>query len=197
MLHLLQVMDKVSQNLFAELMLREVGRVTRGTGTREAGLEEMDALMTEIGAAKDESRLEDGSGLSRNTLATPRSFTRLLAYLYGSKYRDDWLSLLPIGGEDGTLRRRFADARGTRANSAGVKANATGKGITSNVGGTKANGGGILAKTGSLSRALTLSGYAESKTHGWLAFSILVNDFSTPQREVRAWIDKIAMTLLD
>jgi D-alanyl-D-alanine carboxypeptidase/D-alanyl-D-alanine-endopeptidase (penicillin-binding protein 4) len=202
MLHLLQVMDKVSQNLFAELMLREVGRVTRRTGTREAGLEEMDALMTEIGATKDESRLEDGSGLSRNTLATPRSFTRLLAYLYGSKYRDDWLSLLPIGGEDGTLRRRFTNARGTRANGAGIGASVGGVtanagGIKANAGGIKANAGGILAKTGSLSRALALSGYAESKTHGWLAFSILVNDFSAPQGEVRAWIDKIAMTLLD
>jgi serine-type D-Ala-D-Ala carboxypeptidase/endopeptidase (penicillin-binding protein 4) len=195
MLHLLQVMEKVSQNLFAELMLREVGRVTRRTGTREAGLEEMDALMTEIGTAKDESRLEDGSGLSRNTLATPRSFTRLLAYLYGSKYRDDWLSLLPIGGEDGTLRRRFTDARGIRANTPSVNSN-TG-GIKANAAGIKANAAGIKAKTGSLSRALALSGYAESKTHGWVAFSILVNDFSAPQGEVRAWIDKIAMTLLE
>ncbi len=209
MLHLLQMMDKVSQNLFAELMLREVGRVTRRVGTREAGLEEMDALMTEIGAAKDESRLEDGSGLSRNALATPRSFTRLLAYLYGTKHRDEWLSLLPIGGEDGTLRKRFTEARGIRANAAGVTANAGGikantRGINANAGGIKANApgiksnaGSIKAKTGSLSRALALSGYAESKSHGVLAFSILVNDFSAPQAEVRAWIDKIAVTLLD
>ena len=168
-------MDKVSQNLFAELMLREVGRVTRHTGTREAGIEELSALIAEIGGAKDDARIEDGSGLSRNTLVTPRLITRLLAHMSGSKYRDEWLSLLPIGGEDGSLQRRFADSKGN----VGVDAR------------------GIRAKTGSLARALALSGYAESKTQGRLAFSILVNDFAAPQSEVRAWIDKIAMALLE
>ena len=49
---LLQMMDKVSQNLYAELMLREVGRFSRHQGTREAGLEEMDAMMHEIERGK-------------------------------------------------------------------------------------------------------------------------------------------------
>jgi len=168
LVQLLQVMDKVSQNLFAELMLREVGRVMRHAGTREAGIEELDALLSETGAAKDDARLEDGSGLARNAMVTPRLLTRVLVHVHSiAKFREDWLSLLPVGGEDGTLRRRFPDTRSIRA------------------------------KTGSLSRALSLSGYAESKTHGRLAFSILVNDFAAPQPEVRAWIDKIAMTLLD
>ncbi|MGA3203114.1 MAG: D-alanyl-D-alanine carboxypeptidase, partial [Bryobacteraceae bacterium] len=53
----------------------------------------------------------------------------------------------------------------------------------------------IHAKTGTLSRAIALSGYAESKTRGWLAFSIIVNSFSAPPSEVRQWIDKIALEL--
>jgi D-alanyl-D-alanine carboxypeptidase/D-alanyl-D-alanine-endopeptidase (penicillin-binding protein 4) len=170
LIDLLQTMDKLSQNLFAELMLREVGRVSRHQGTREAGLEELGALLAELGASKDESRLEDGSGLSRNAMATPRSLTRLLVFMHGSRYRDDWLSLLPAGGEDGTLRHRLC---------------------------CMADGKGIRAKTGSLSRALALSGYADSKTRGRLAFSIIVNDFSAPAGEVRAWIDKIALALLE
>ncbi len=167
---LLQVMDKVSQNLFAELMLREVGRVERHMATREAGVEELGAMLVEMGGAKDEARLEDGSGLSRNALVTPRLMTRLLTNLYGGKYREEWMSLLPAGGEDGTLRHRLCCVM---------------------------DGRGIRAKTGSLSRALALSGYADSKTRGRLAFSILVNDFSTPVSEVRQWIDKIAEVLLE
>ncbi len=100
-------MDKVSQNLFAELMLREVGRAQRHMATREAGLEELDAMIVEMGGTKDEARLEDGSGLSRNALVTPRLMTKLLAYLFAGKYREEWISLLPVGGEDGTLRRRL------------------------------------------------------------------------------------------
>jgi serine-type D-Ala-D-Ala carboxypeptidase/endopeptidase (penicillin-binding protein 4) len=170
MTDLLQVMDKVSQNLYAELMLREVGRYTRHQGTREAGLEEMDAMMHEIHAEKDDWRLEDGSGLSRNAMVTPRAFTRLLAAMHAGTFRDAWMNLLPVGGEDGTLSHRLCCAAG---------------------------GAGIRAKTGSLSRALALSGYADSKTRGRLAFSILVNDFSAPSNQVRAWIDKIAMSLLE
>jgi D-alanyl-D-alanine carboxypeptidase/D-alanyl-D-alanine-endopeptidase (penicillin-binding protein 4) len=167
---LLTVMDKVSQNLFAELMLREVGRSTRHQGSREAGLEELDALMREIRAEKDDWRFEDGSGLSRNSMVTPRAFTRLLTVMNASRYRESWQSLLPVGGVDGTLSRRLCC-------------------VTADT--------GIRAKTGSLSRALALSGYADSKTRGRLAFSIMVNDFSAPQNEVRAWIDKIAMSLLE
>jgi D-alanyl-D-alanine carboxypeptidase/D-alanyl-D-alanine-endopeptidase (penicillin-binding protein 4) len=170
LVHLLQTMDKVSQNLFAELMLREVGRVARHQGTREAGLDEMNAFLAEVGAAKDDARLEDGSGLSRNAMITARMMTRLLQFMHASKYREEWLSLLSVGGEDGTLQHRLccvADAKSIRA------------------------------KTGSLSRAIALSGYADSRSHGRLAFSIIVNDFSAPASEVRAWIDKIALALLE
>lgn len=170
LLDLLQTMDKVSQNLFAELMLREVGRVGRHQATREAGLEELDLLLGEIGGAKDESRLEDGSGLSRNAMITPRLMTRLLVFMLGGKYRDQWISLLPAGGQDGTLQHRLCCI---------------------------ADGKGIHAKTGSLSRAIALSGYADSKSRGRLAFSIIVNDFSAPASEVRAWVDKIASALLE
>jgi D-alanyl-D-alanine carboxypeptidase/D-alanyl-D-alanine-endopeptidase (penicillin-binding protein 4) len=58
-------------------------------------------------------------------------------------------------------------------------------------------GHGVRAKTGTLSRALALSGYADSRTHGHLAFSILVNDFAAPPGEVLRWIDKIATALLE
>jgi serine-type D-Ala-D-Ala carboxypeptidase/endopeptidase (penicillin-binding protein 4) len=169
---LLQVIEKVSQNLHAELILREVARVTRGSGTRESGLEELGAWMAKIGVKSDEWRAEDGSGLSRNDEVSPRAVTRLLAYMAASRNGAAWQSLLPVGGEDGTLSRRLccvSDARDARQ---------------------------VRAKTGSLSRAITLSGYADSKTHGRLAFSILVNNFSAPQAEVRAWVDKIALTLV-
>jgi len=167
---LLQTMDKVSQNLYAELVLREVGGVTRHAGTREAGLEELKAFVSEIGGGPRDSRAEDGSGLSRNTLVTPRLVTQLLAHMYASTYRDAWISLLPIGGEDGTLSNRLCCI---------------------------SEGRGIHAKTGSLSRAAALSGYADSKTYGRLAFSILVNNFGATSAEVRQWIDKMTTMLLE
>lgn len=167
---ILQVMDKVSQNLYAELMLREVGRAARRDGAEEAGLAELAVFLTGMEAPAGDWRLEDGSGLSRNAMVTPRLITKLLAHLYASKERELWMSLLPAGGGDGTLDRRLCCVNG---------------------------GQGIRAKTGSLARGLALSGYAESKAHGALAFSILVNNFSAPPSAVRQWIDKIATALLE
>jgi serine-type D-Ala-D-Ala carboxypeptidase/endopeptidase (penicillin-binding protein 4) len=167
---LLQVTAKTSQNLHAELMLREVGRVSRFMGTREAGLEEMAALFKEAGASAGDARVEDGSGLARNVMVAPRLMTRILAYLYASKYREAFISLFPIGGEDGTLKNRMKDSPAADE---------------------------IHAKTGTLSRAIALSGYVDSKTRGWLAFSIIVNSFTAPPSDVRKWIDKIALELTE
>jgi D-alanyl-D-alanine carboxypeptidase/D-alanyl-D-alanine-endopeptidase (penicillin-binding protein 4) len=90
--------------------------------------------------------------------------------MYASKDKDAWISLLPVGGEDGTLSNRLCCVSG---------------------------GLGVRAKTGTLARAISLSGYADSKTYGPLAFSILVNNFSAQPSAVRAWIDKMALALVE
>ena len=181
---LVRMTDKVSENLHAELLLREVGRVDRKAGTREAGLASLNAFLAQVGGAsadlRSDFRIDDGSGLSRNTLVTPQLITRLLEFMYqapgsssgaaNTTARDAWIAMLPIGGEDGTLARRLGRPAEARA---------------------------IHAKTGTLNRAIALSGYADSRNAGWLAFSILVNDFAAPQSEVEAWVDKIALALLE
>ncbi len=178
---LLGVAEKVSQNLHAELILREIGRMRHeGTreetsdGTVESGLREMSALLKALDSGGPPlaggARIDDGSGLGRNTLVTPHLITRLLVREYASQAREIWISLLPAGGEDGTLEHRLCCI---------------------------SEGRGIRAKTGTLSRAIALSGYADSRSAGTLAFSILVNDFSAPPSDVRAWVDKIAAVLLE
>ena len=104
--------DKVSENLHAELLLREVARRTGRTGTRPAtrenGLAAMNAFLAEAGASPADSRLDDGSGLSRNAQVTPKLVTQLLVlHVPLPAERDDWIPMLPVGGEDGTLSRRL------------------------------------------------------------------------------------------
>jgi D-alanyl-D-alanine carboxypeptidase/D-alanyl-D-alanine-endopeptidase (penicillin-binding protein 4) len=167
---LIQVADKVSENLHAELLLREVARVERRQATRESGVDALETFLYQIGGSASDARIEDGSGLGRNTLVTPKLVTHLLGFMYRSEWRDTWISMLPVGGVDGTLSGRLCCA---------------------------SEGRGIHAKTGTLNRATALSGYANSRAHGWLSFSILVNDFAASESEIRAWVDRIAEALID
>jgi D-alanyl-D-alanine carboxypeptidase/D-alanyl-D-alanine-endopeptidase (penicillin-binding protein 4) len=166
---ILQTMNKLSINLHAELLLREVGRVRRGEGSNEAGIAEAAQFLKESGIPEADWRADDGSGLSRNNLVTPRLLTQVLVQQY-RKYGEEFVALFPAGGEDGTLDQRLCCV---------------------------SEGRGIHAKTGTLARAATLSGYAESTTNGRLAFAILVNGFSVQPATVRSWIDKIATALLE
>lgn len=166
----LRVTAKVSQNLHAELILRAVARARRGAGNRQAGIEEMRVFLKEAGVPASEYVLNDGSGLSRTSLVTPDAVVKLLRFMYRSPQRENWLNILPVGGEDGTLRLRL---RGTAA------------------------AGRIHAKTGSLTHVTALSGYAERKDGTMLAFSFLANNQSAPAGEVRAALDKICVLMTE
>jgi D-alanyl-D-alanine carboxypeptidase/D-alanyl-D-alanine-endopeptidase (penicillin-binding protein 4) len=166
----LRVTAKVSQNLHAELDLRAVGKARRNIGSVEAGLEELKAFLTEIGIPATGYNITDGSGLARLNLVSPATIVKLLRFQFASPAKDNFLSILPVGGQDGTLNSRFADAK---------------------------LAGRIHAKTGSLSHVSALSGYAQRKSGDWVAFSILVNNFNGPTAEIRAVMDKICELLVE
>lgn len=170
LIEVLRIIDKVSQNLHAELALREVARVRRNIGSREAGLEDLQEFLFEAGIEKSEYSVEDGSGLSRLNLVTPAGVVKLLRRMYESPYRDAWISLMPVGAQDGTLDTRF-----------------NGHPLASR----------IHAKTGSLRHVNALSGYVESASRGPLVFSILANNSNAPSAEIRAIVDKIALAIAE
>lgn len=166
----LRITAKASQNLHAELALRAAGRARRNIGSREAGLEEMKAFLAEAGIDAGAYNLNDGSGLARLNLVTPATTVKLLRYMYGSPARGNWISLLPVGGQDGTLSGRFAEAEAV---------------------------GRVHAKTGSLAHVSALSGYVARPGGGWVAFSILVNNFNGPPSEVRGVMDRICALMME
>jgi serine-type D-Ala-D-Ala carboxypeptidase/endopeptidase (penicillin-binding protein 4) len=163
----LRVMDKVSQNLHAEMALRAVAKARRGVGSREAGVDEMKTFLGEVGIEPSAAHLVDGSGLARLNLVSPSAVVKLLRYVYATPERDRWIALLPVGGTDGTLSTRFGDS---------------------------AAAGKVHAKTGSLNSVSALSGYIE-RPSGMVAFSILVNNYNGAAAEVRAVIDRICTLL--
>jgi serine-type D-Ala-D-Ala carboxypeptidase/endopeptidase (penicillin-binding protein 4) len=145
MADIVRMTNKPSDNYFAEMLLKNVGREAAGQGTTAGGASVAADFARELGARV---RLVDGSGLSRGDRASPRGIVRLLAGMQARDEFDAWYASLPIAGRDGTLstRMRSGAARGR-----------------------------CHAKTGTLSNVSALSGYCEALSGDLYAFSILMN----------------------
>jgi D-alanyl-D-alanine carboxypeptidase/D-alanyl-D-alanine-endopeptidase (penicillin-binding protein 4) len=167
---LVQVTNKVSQNLWAEICLREVARVRGAEPSRKGGLEQLDQFLSEIGVGKKEYRFEDGSGLSRLTLVTPAAIARLLRYMDKSAEQQAWVESLPVGGEDGSLALRFKEKN--------------------------APAGVVRAKTGTISHVTALSGYLDTERGDRLIFSVIVNNANDSATAIRRWVDKLVLLFL-
>jgi D-alanyl-D-alanine carboxypeptidase/D-alanyl-D-alanine-endopeptidase (penicillin-binding protein 4) len=166
----LRITDKVSQNLHAELLLRAVGKARKNSGSFEAGSEEMQAFLQEAGIAPEAYNFRDGSGLSRLNLVTPGAVVKLLRHMWSGTTRQEWLSLLPVAGLDGTLYNRFGDTPAA---------------------------GRLFAKTGSLSHVSALSGYLKRKDESWVMFSIMVNNYNARAAEARGVMDRICNLIVE
>jgi D-alanyl-D-alanine carboxypeptidase/D-alanyl-D-alanine-endopeptidase (penicillin-binding protein 4) len=166
----LRITAKVSQNLHAELALRAAARARRNVGSFEAGIEEMKDFLSEAGIDPTACHLMDGSGLSRLDLVTPAAVVKLLRFMYDSPVRDDFISLLPVAAQDGTLSGRFTETAAANR---------------------------IHAKTGSLSHVSALSGYIQRPTGNWVAFCILVNNYTSRAPEIRGIMDTIGGLVLE
>lgn len=167
---IIKVTNKTSQNLHAEMLLREVGYSQRGVGSHEAGIEEMRTFLKEAGLSTWEFFLSDASGLSRKDLVSPAATVKLLRHMWNSALRDDYMASLATAGEDGTLDWRFSR---TTARSR------------------------VSAKTGTLSHITALSGYATTLDGRHLAFSVFVNNFGVSTSYIRNLVDEIVIAAVE
>ena len=101
-----KVTNKVSQNLYAELILRRVGRIG-GTGSIADGQAAVGRMLRGAGVPRVAFDFSDGSGMSSYNRVSPRGVVTFLRWAARQSWGAAWRATLPTGGE-GTLRRRFA-----------------------------------------------------------------------------------------
>jgi len=167
---------KPSQNLYTELILRTLGKMTPAPPTMSSlnqtsenlGVEAVKSFLKTVGIRPETLVLDDGSGLSRSDMVTAESTVQLLTFMSKHRYASVFRDALPIAGVDGTLRNRM---RGTAA----------------------ANN--LRAKTGSLSSAASLGGYVTTAAGERLAFTIMVNNYPRDVEPRSLCIDPIAVLL--
>jgi len=105
-----RVTNKVSSNAMARTLVLTLGAETFGPpGTYANGEAAIVNWLKGRGLVFPELVIDNGSGLSRNARISADSLGRLLESAHRSRYAPEFLSSLPLGGLDGTLRRRFSD----------------------------------------------------------------------------------------
>ncbi len=157
---------KVSQNLHAELFLRRVS-VKAGSGSAADGLAVVYAMLDKAGVPRADYNFADGSGMSSYDRIAPRGTVTFLRWVAAQPWGAQWRATLPIGGEQGTLGRRF---RGTLLE------------------------GKLFAKTGTLNQSNAISGYMIAKSGKTLTFSAIANDVPDDVHATHALDD--ALTLI-
>jgi D-alanyl-D-alanine carboxypeptidase/D-alanyl-D-alanine-endopeptidase (penicillin-binding protein 4) len=166
----LTFMNKVSDNLAAETMLKSIGARKSGKpGSARDGIHFVNQFLATAGIDTNAIAIADGSGLSRYNLTSPTAVIGLLKHMYADSVNFPvYYHTLPIAGVDGTIGRRM---QGTQAS------------------------GNLRAKTGTLSGVTALSGYVRTLDGEWLAFSILMQHYPGSSRDYRAVQDAIGAVL--
>jgi D-alanyl-D-alanine carboxypeptidase/D-alanyl-D-alanine-endopeptidase (penicillin-binding protein 4) len=165
-----KLINKISQNLHAEMLLRTVAR-QNGVWAKPDDLMKVPAdFYASAGVAPDDVIQTDASGLSRHDLVTPRAIVALLSFAQKQPWFAPYFASLPVAGMDGTLEDRMKNTIAA---------------------------GRIHAKTGSVEHVRTLSGFAETPGGRRLIFSFLSNNQGGKNHEAADAMTGLCVAMLE
>jgi D-alanyl-D-alanine carboxypeptidase/D-alanyl-D-alanine-endopeptidase (penicillin-binding protein 4) len=170
-LHQLVVdMNKFSSNVMAEMILKTLGAEVVGPpGTTVSGARVVREWLDERGVATEGIRILDGSGLTAENRLTAQALVEALVAVHDDfALAPEFTVSLPVGGVDGTLKKRLDSVEGQ-----------------------------VRAKTGYIRGAIALSGYAQGADGAPYAFSILVNDSPCPAWKVPRTVDRVVSAMVN
>lgn len=164
---------KLSNNVIAEMLVKEMGRVVHGEGSWEKGLEVVRSYLQTIGVNADTLSLRDGSGISHISNVPANELSKLLVEVRKEDWYPVFLDALPVAGASerlvgGTLRKRMKET---------------------------AAAGNVKAKTGTITGATSLAGYMTTKGGQELVFAVVLNNFVS--EDIKDIEDRIAVILVD
>jgi D-alanyl-D-alanine carboxypeptidase/D-alanyl-D-alanine-endopeptidase (penicillin-binding protein 4) len=160
--------EKPSQNQIGEILLKTLALEKTGVGRADSGAKVVSRQVLAWGAEADGFAVRDGSGLSRHDYVSPRTLIHVLDAMRRHADFKLFYDAMPIAGVDGTIRNRM---KGTAAE------------------------GNLHAKTGTLDKARSLSGYVTTADGRLLLFSALCNNYVVPTRRVDRVTDAIGVRL--
>ena len=165
-----KLVNKISQNLHAEVLLRAAARQSGRWTDPEDLWKFPQQFYAKVGIGPDDVVQTDGSGLSRHDLVTPRAFVELLQYAQKQPWFADYYASLPVSGVDGTLTERMKEP---------------------------SIAGRIHAKTGSVSHVRSLTGFADTAGGRRLIFSFMSNNEQVKNHELYDALDGLCQAMIE
>ena len=165
-----KLINKISQNLHTEMLLRTVARQNAAWATTDELMKFPTDFYATAGIAAGDVIQTDASGLSRHDLVTPRAIVTLLSFAQKQSWFETYYASLPVAGTDGTLEDRMKNTPAA---------------------------GRIHAKTGSVEHVRTLSGFAETPGGRRLIFSFLSNNQGGKSHEAADALTGLCVAMLE
>jgi D-alanyl-D-alanine carboxypeptidase/D-alanyl-D-alanine-endopeptidase (penicillin-binding protein 4) len=165
-----KLVNKISQNLHTEMLLRAAARNTAVWKKPEDLVNFPQDFYTAAGVEPGDVIQTDGSGLSRHDLVTPRAIVALLKYAQNQPWFSPYYASLPIAGVDGTLETLMKNTAGA---------------------------GHIHAKTGSVEHVRTRSGFADTAGGRRLIFSFMSNNQGGKNHEASDALDGLCLAMME
>ncbi len=147
------IVNKKSNNLYTELLLKTIAHQLSGEGSTEAGIKLLDHFLDKLGVEHNGLALADGCGLARSNTVTTALMTGLLATMTKQEVFEDYYYSMAVAGDPDDLGYFKSLGKGTN-----VEKNAR-------------------IKSGSINRVRSYSGYIKDTKGKVIVFSYIVNNF--------------------
>ncbi len=163
---IIQRINKRSVNLYADILLRHLGK-----GSAKKGTMAIKNYLDKIGVDSSATTLYDGSGLARTNLTTCKTIVNLLEKVSKQPYKDDFMDSLSLVGNNQDMGNMSKRMQNTLA------------------------AGNAKIKTGSIDGVRAHAGYINDKDGRQIAFCIISNNFDKSKAEIDNLHDEIILSL--
>lgn len=163
--------NQISQNFYAETILRAIALKEKGYGSTTGGVSAVYTFWKNHNVDLQGMFMVDGCGLSRNNSITTKQLVSMLrtfakdSVMFPSFYRS-----LPVAGESGTIRK-LADSTAAEGN--------------------------LRAKSGTMSRVRAYAGYVDTKSGNRMAFAMIGNNTQWELSEIRDKFEKLFVLMAE
>jgi serine-type D-Ala-D-Ala carboxypeptidase/endopeptidase (penicillin-binding protein 4) len=163
--------NKRSDNLYAEQLLKTIGLKIMGESSTQKGTEAVIKFLKENDLPTDGIELFDGSGLSRTDMITSECMVKLLSFIAKQKFFENFYNSLGIAGDPNDI------------------------GYFKNYGVNTILANNARIKDGLLTNVRSHSGYLKDRAGRLIAFSMIANNFSCRTSDINKIHEKVLLLL--